>query len=181
MSKLDDIRRRARTLDYDRKQKTLLVLESFQDCFELGERHHLYSEIRPQPKQGVATNKRYAHYVPAKKKEYMKKMLNGLKATYGLRKPPIEGPILLTVLYSFPWTSDYKKASKLLGWLFNTKRPDVDNLLKPLKDCMSGTCYRDDSQIVGVHAYKIRTDRSFVAVLLDEIKEISVQPFALTT
>jgi crossover junction endodeoxyribonuclease RusA len=175
--KLDKLIANAKTLQFDRKGVILDALEEFPKCYRRRARHRLFSEAKPEPKQSVRTG-RYGHYTAKKKKDYMKKLASGLLATYGLRTPPIEGPIVLTVLYSFPWTTAYKKDSRVLGWLFNTKRPDLDNLLKPLKDSMSGICYLDDSQIVGTMGWKIRTNLSFVAVILDEVEETSMQPFA---
>lgn len=37
---------------------------------------------------------------------------------------------------------------------FHVKRPDLDNCIKAVKDALHGICYKDDSQIVELHAYK---------------------------
>lgn len=36
----------------------------------------------------------------------------------------------------------------------SNNRADIDNMLKALLDCMTGTIYKDDSQIVELHCYK---------------------------
>lgn len=54
---------------------------------------------------------------------------------------PWEGPILLTVLWSFP-TKTHKDGS------YRITRPDTDNLQKLLKDCMTTAGYwQDDAQV----------------------------------
>ena len=37
---------------------------------------------------------------------------------------------------------------------YHTKRPDIDNLAKAVKDALKGIIYADDSQIVEAHLYK---------------------------
>jgi Holliday junction resolvase RusA-like endonuclease len=53
---------------------------------------------------------------------------------------------------------------------YHTKRPDLDNLAKAIKDAMTGIVYRDDSQIVSMtvskHYGKPKT--SIVIVPLDQ-------------
>ena len=36
----------------------------------------------------------------------------------------------------------------------HVKKPDLDNLMKAIKDALKGVCYRDDSQIISVTATK---------------------------
>jgi Holliday junction resolvase RusA-like endonuclease len=38
--------------------------------------------------------------------------------------------------------------------VYHTKRPDIDNLAKAVKDALKGIIYADDSQIVEAHLYK---------------------------
>lgn len=38
--------------------------------------------------------------------------------------------------------------------LHHTKKPDVDNLVKAVKDALKGICYRDDAQVVTLYATK---------------------------
>lgn len=54
---------------------------------------------------------------------------------------PLEGPVLLNVLWSFP-TKTHKEGS------FRVTRPDTDNLQKLLKDCMTEVGFwKDDAQV----------------------------------
>lgn len=54
---------------------------------------------------------------------------------------PLEGPVLLTVLWAFP-TKSHKEGT------YRITRPDTDNLQKLLKDCMTAAGFwRDDAQV----------------------------------
>lgn len=68
-------------------------------------------------------------------------------------RPPllIEGPIWLRICAFFPVPrskSKRWKAEALAGEIRPTKKPDLDNLAKFLKDCLTGIFWRDDAQIV---------------------------------
>ena len=39
--------------------------------------------------------------------------------------------------------------------IHHVKKPDLDNLIKAIKDALKGICYKDDSQIVRIQAKKI--------------------------
>jgi Holliday junction resolvase RusA-like endonuclease len=43
---------------------------------------------------------------------------------------------------------------KIDSGLAHTKRPDLDNLIKFVKDCANGILWHDDSQVVSVEAHK---------------------------
>ncbi len=73
------------------------------------------------------------------------------------KKPPLESPIVLTAFFSMPipkGTSKKKTALMLAGWIRHTKKPDLDNLLKFVKDCLNGVVWTDDSQVWKVVAIK---------------------------
>lgn len=54
---------------------------------------------------------------------------------------PMEGPVLLNVLWAFP-TKSHKEGT------YRTTRPDTDNLQKLLKDCMTAAGFwKDDAQV----------------------------------
>jgi len=56
--------------------------------------------------------------------------------------------------------STSKKRSMLMSenLIAHVKKPDIDNLLKFIKDCMNEIVYHDDSQITIVHAFKKYSD-----------------------
>lgn len=176
---IDSLMKHMKTKKYRDKQNILDALENFDGCYEVIKRHRLFVEVKVESKQSTFFRKKNRPFTPPKKAKYMKKLADGLVATYGLRTPPIEGPIVLTAVFGFPWNDDSHAEHKARGWHFNFRRPDLDNSEKPLIDSMIGKCYKDDSYVVGKKTYKVRCDKIFIAVLLDEVRELCVQPFAL--
>lgn len=51
-------------------------------------------------------------------------------------------------------TSKKKAALMESGHIQHTKKPDLDNLVKFVKDCLNGVVWHDDSQIYGITAWK---------------------------
>ncbi len=80
---------------------------------------------------------------------------------------PIESgiPISLTAYFQMPIPSGLskKKIDALRGHI---KRPDLDNLIKTLKDCANGVIWADDSQVWRISAFKVYSDnpRTIVTV-----------------
>lgn len=104
-----------------------------------------------------------ASYVQAKKT-----LTNALRPH---RLPqPYTGVVLLEVEYRYE-TKEKKKINT-----FKTTRPDGDNLLKVLKDCMIGSYFLDDSQvsIESISRYYVPVGEGGIAV---RIKEISREVF----
>lgn len=62
---------------------------------------------------------------------------------YGLKKP-VTGPVSISLAFQMGEN----------GRGYYTKRPDIDNLAKAVKDALRGVIYVDDSQIVESHLYK---------------------------
>lgn len=54
--------------------------------------------------------------------------------------------------------------------IHHVKKPDLDNLIKAIKDALKGICYKDDSQIVRIQAEKIYAiDKTSVIISLSNI------------
>jgi Holliday junction resolvase RusA-like endonuclease len=63
-----------------------------------------------------------------------------------IRRPPVplDGPVYLEVVWVFGTTNKQKREQ-----IWKTTRPDTDNMLKLLKDCMTEAGYwHDDAQVV---------------------------------
>ena len=70
---------------------------------------------------------------------------------------PSKRPIALKVqfLMPIPKSSSKKKAEEMeCGYIAHTKKPDLDNLVKFIKDVCNGTVWKDDAQIVYLEAEK---------------------------
>jgi len=90
---------------------------------------------------------------------------------------PLDGPIDLRVSAYFPvpasW-SQKKQQAALDDGIRPTKKPDWDNVGKLAGDCLSGLCFRDDSQITDAAVYKrySSTPRLIIEVRRANIKSM---------
>lgn len=80
-------------------------------------------------------------------------------------KKPSNKPIKLTVYFYF----DVKTRS-LWGKPKPTK-PDTDNYLKLLKDCMNGLFFEDDAQVIDEHVKKFYAEKATIVVRWEEVEE----------
>jgi Holliday junction resolvase RusA-like endonuclease len=71
-------------------------------------------------------------------------------------RPPIKGPVCLTVVSYFPIAPSWskKKQTKAAnGLIFPTVRPDVDNIVK-MTDALNGIVWDDDRQVISCEVFK---------------------------
>ena len=74
---------------------------------------------------------------------------------------PITGPVSLTVTFKMPIPdslSKKKRAEMISGEIAHIKKPDLDNLIKFVKDCANGILWKDDSQVIGIWASKFYSE-----------------------
>jgi Holliday junction resolvase RusA-like endonuclease len=72
-------------------------------------------------------------------------------------KAPIEGPVALRAWFLMPipkGTSKRKEQQMISGDIQHTKKPDLDNMLKWVKDCLNGIAWHDDAQVVKIVSAK---------------------------
>lgn len=72
-------------------------------------------------------------------------------------RPPLEGPLRAEFIIVQPIPQSWSKrkvAQAMCGSVRPTGRPDLSNLIKNAEDGLLGIVYRDDSQIVAIHATK---------------------------
>ena len=69
---------------------------------------------------------------------------------------PMDGAVKLTVLATFeiPKSWSKKKAADHL-WRHHTQKPDLDNVLKAIKDGLNRIAYHDDGQVAEVIGRKV--------------------------
>lgn len=101
-------------------------------------------------------NGHVAHYTPEKTARYENLVrLAAQQAMAG--RAPIEGPVHLVVHASLSipvsWSLKKQRAAAV-GEIRPTKKPDLDNIVKAIKDGMNGVTWRDDAQVVQVVASK---------------------------
>ena len=98
-----------------------------------------------QPRQRIAQIAgRTRNYLPQDNPIHGYKF--AIRAAWGSR-PPIEGPVTLSVTAIFPRPkAKTKKTGENKGYP-HTGKPDADNVAKAVCDALNGVAYRDDSQV----------------------------------
>jgi len=94
-------------------------------------------------------------YDPAKSRDYKQ----SVRASALEVRPdkPLEGALNLTVTAykTVPKSFSKKKAGQAIAQEIQpTTRPDLDNIIKGIKDALKGVIWRDDSQVVNIYASK---------------------------
>ena len=106
--------------------------------------------------RAVRRNGSIAHYTPAKTASYEAQVRLFAKAAMKGR-PPIDGACALVVRAYFPipksWGKE-KQREAAAGKIAHTKRPDLDNIVKSIKDGANGAAWKDDAQVTCVFATK---------------------------
>lgn len=87
--------------------------------------------------------------------------LDGLLLAYTPKKP-LEGPVRLEFIAGMQIPASASKKSKeamLRGEIAHTKKPDLDNMAKQLKDAMTRAGFwSDDRQVVSLRCSKLYAD-----------------------
>lgn len=78
----------------------------------------------------------------------------------------LAGPLPLTLAFELPRPKSLPKKVR-----HHTKRPDVDNLVKAVKDALRGIVYADDAQIVRLEARKGYGDAPGVLIELAVLED----------
>jgi Holliday junction resolvase RusA-like endonuclease len=88
----------------------------------------------------------------------------------------LSGPIMMRVQFGIklPKSQERKRTPRPRVW--RVKKPDLDNLIKLIKDGCSGIAFLDDNQIVKVSAEKIQCaqgEAPFTKIRFTELEELS--------
>ena len=89
---------------------------------------------------------------------------------------PVDGPVCLDVLAWLPIPASWSKKKKELaatGVIRPVGKPDLDNLIKNIKDCMTQCGYwTDDSRVCTLHAGKAYAVKPawFITMHWEEVK-----------
>lgn len=78
------------------------------------------------------------------------------------REEPLTVPVAMDVVFMMPIpksTSKTKTAAMMNGTIHHMKRPDVDNMLKLVNDVLNNLVFKDDSQVIEIHARKIYSSK----------------------
>ena len=83
-----------------------------------------------------------------------------------------EKPLIafLEIYYGIPKSTPKKHIEPMLkGEIRPCKKPDIDNVCKIIFDALNGIAYKDDTQIVQLHATKFYGDTPHVSVMFTEV------------
>ena len=91
---------------------------------------------------------------------------------------PIDGPVMISVAFRMPRLKGHFGSGKNAGVVkatapvYHTSKPDLDKLLRCVKDALTGIAWKDDSQVsVVAHLSKKYGDRPGCFIKICEIKE----------
>jgi len=81
-------------------------------------------------------------------------------AAAAMKGEPWRGPVMLTLVFYMPRPKGHYGTGKNAGMLrpsapvHHTTKPDLDKLVRAVKDGLTGVVYGDDSQVVWINARK---------------------------
>ncbi len=134
--------------------------------------HFVSATIAPQPKQSTRFAASGHAYTSPKKRKYVNDLVSSFRECVGSGFTVFNGRLRVTVVYSFPWRKSDAKTAKNQSWAYMNKRPDIDNLFKPVADALQkAAIIFDDGQIVEVRARKIRAEKPGVVCKIEQISE----------
>jgi Holliday junction resolvase RusA-like endonuclease len=93
-------------------------------------------------------------------------------ALFARHRPPrpLDGPLLLIVVMTYPWRKNERKSVVARGWNPIPVKPDFDNLLKVPVDALSRLSFwDDDGQVFDGRLIKGWGDKPGVRVTIEEV------------
>jgi Holliday junction resolvase RusA-like endonuclease len=83
---------------------------------------------------------------------------------------PLEGPLEVSVYWSYAWRKSETKKNKRFGFLPCDTRPDIDNLCKMLFDSMTAAGFwNDDSQIASLYFRKSWSNEPGISIRITQL------------
>ncbi len=85
---------------------------------------------------------------------------------------PIAPPVVLSVVFTFPWRENEKKRDRLKGRIPHTSRPDCSNLVKTLEDRLQALRFiTDDNGVAELRVQKWWGDDPGIEIMLQPFGE----------
>jgi Holliday junction resolvase RusA-like endonuclease len=108
-----------------------------------------------QPRQRHAVRGNHAvNYLPSKHPVHAFKATCRIAAAEVMTGGPMTGAVMLTLQIVLPRPKSITRKTRPNPRLRHAKKPDVDNLVKSIKDALTGLVWVDDSQVAELHASK---------------------------
>ena len=122
--------------------------------------------IKPVPASRPRVTK-FGTYIANPYKDY-KATLKALILIDKTRKEISEKPIFLRTYFTFEKPKSWSQIKKSNA-NYHTSKPDTDNLVKAVKDSLSGIIYKDDSQVSYLDAHKLYGEKNNIFVEVFEL------------
>lgn len=100
-----------------------------------------------------------------------------LEAKQQWHRNPYSGPVSLRLLFFMRRPKGHygsgRNSRVLKAWAptRHTSKPDLDNMVKFVKDCLNGCCWADDSQVCFTIASKVYDEDPRTVIEIEEIQE----------
>ena len=139
-------------------------------AFRFKKKSHIVINVLPKPKQSVktfVTGGRAIHYQPADVRNYVKLLQMVIKARITEKITGV--PCYVIIFAFFPFNSTDKKPALNRGWAFHWKKPDCDNISKPILDALDGLAIDNDSNFAGITVFKFKAPKPRLEIFIYEL------------
>lgn len=110
---------------------------------------------QPRHRVAVVGGKAHAYAAPRSHPIHTFKAAVALAASEAMQeRPPWEGPIAVDIEFVFARPASMRWKTKAMIRTWHQKRPDLDNIIKAVKDALTGVVWRDDSQVARLNVSK---------------------------
>jgi len=130
--------------------------------------------LEPQPKGRprfrVAAGRVFT-YTPKKTEQYENDVIRLYREMTGGYIFPKKTPLHVALVFGMPIPKSTPKKQReqmIAGNIYETKRPDIDNLAKSVLDALNGIAYPDDSQITSLNLKKVYSEEPHIWVMIRE-------------
>lgn len=134
----------------------------------------LYFDITPKAKQSFRMGKH--GYQNKAVIDYQKAITAMALAHTTQDMRSLSGDLYVSVefVWKHPKSWGKKRVAELRErCVYKPSRPDIDNLCKGVFDALNGVIWNDDSQIVGIHAWKRYGNNDCIIMRVWETKELT--------
>ena len=112
----------------------------------------------------------HIRFTPAPQRSYMGVLRHYASEAMG-DKPLFDGPCRLMVVATFQWPKSTPKKVRALGKARKKTKPDLDNLVKIVKDSLNGIVWTDDARVCDERSSKWLGEKPGLHVWIQEIGE----------
>ena len=109
-------------------------------------------------------------YTPTRTKDYESLVMQYFLLKYP-RYKPFEGRVQVEINALFEVPKSTKKADKelmLSNQIHPTRKPDIDNMVKIIRDAMNGIAFKDDIQITKLNVEKTYSTQEKVQIKISQ-------------